>query len=330
MRYRFNRTKRILRKISRLGPRGFWFAHFIYWHWLRNYQAKSYALNAGKPFVAVTTSIGCKNQCEFCPQDTFIRVYKKRLSNGCLISYPKSEDLLINLGTFEKFLGRIPKFYTINFAGFSEPWLAPDCTDMVLAAHANGYRIRAFTTLVGMGSADVIKLSGIPFELFSIHVADEEPTSNISVDESMVDTLQAVEKFGFPQLEFHNHIGRPHPAFVKVFGNLEIHTAGVVDRAGNLFLEGKMPEPKRISGRIRCGFNPLSTELNNNILLPNGDVVLCCEDYSLKHVLGNLKNCDLLSLYELEPYKTIKKGLDDDSIDLICRYCHRAVKIEDD
>jgi len=36
----------------------------------------------------------------------------------------------------------------------------------------------------------------------------------------------------------------------------------------------------------------------------------------------------LLSLYDAEPYQTIKRGLDDESIDLLCRYCHRAVQVE--
>ena len=236
--------------------------------------------------------------------------------------------MLLSLDPFKKFLERIPKDFVINFAGFSEPWLAPECTDMVLSAHVRGHRIRAFTTFVGMEPADVMKLTEIPFELFTVHVADEAPTTRIPMDETMMTTLRAVKEHGFSQLEFHNHLGRPHPDFVSLFGSFEIHTAGVVDRAGSLAREGKMPKTKRICGRIRCGFNPQTTELNHNILLPNGDVVLCCEDYSLKHVLGNLYNGDLLSLYDAEPYQTIKRGLDDESIDLLCRYCHRAVQVD--
>ena len=328
MLYKFTQTRRILRTISRLGSTGSKLARFIYWHGIRKYQAHTYAVNAGAPFVAVTTGIGCRNRCEFCPQDTFIRAYKMRLSQVHSRLDPQPGDMLLSLDTFKKFLGRIPKDFVINFAGFSEPWLAPDCTDMVLAAHAMGYRTRALTTLVGMDPADVMKLTGIPFELFSVHVADEAPTTRIPMDETMMNTLCAVKEHGFSQLEFHNHLGRPHPGFVSVFGGFEIHRTGVVDRAGNLAREGKMAKPKRVGGRIRCGFNPQSTELANNILLPNGDVVLCCEDYSLKHVLGNLQGGNLLSLYDAEPYQTIKRGLDDESIDLLCRYCHRAVQVE--
>src|SRR5207247_553993 len=36
---------------------------------------------------------------------------------------------------------------------------------------------------------------------------------------------------------------------------------------------------------VSCAMTPF---YDHNVLLPNGDVVLCCMDYSLKHRLGNL------------------------------------------
>lgn len=326
--HRLTRIRRVLRKMSRLGPTGFNLASFVYWHGLRKYQEYVYSASATEPFMAVTTCIGCKNRCKFCPQDTFVHAYTKRAVRLSSIEHVEGSATVLSLDAFKGFLERVPKHFVINFAGFSEPWQAPDCTDMVLAAHARGHKIRVFTTLVGMEPNDVYGLTKIPFDLFSVHVPDEGPSTRISVDQQMLNTLRAVEKYGFSQLEFHNHIGRPHPEFLRVFGAFEIHGAGVVDRAGNLSEEGKLPKPKRINGRIRCGFNPHSNELNHNVLLPNGDVVLCCEDYGLKHTLGNLHNSDLLSIYDSEPYRTIKRGLDDDSIDLLCRYCHRAIQVD--
>ena len=37
--------------------------------------------------------------------------------------------------------------------------------------------------------------------------------------------------------------------------------------------------------------------------LPNGDVLLCCVDYAMKHVLGNLREQDYASLFEGEQYR---------------------------
>jgi len=318
----------MLRAIARSGPIGLRLACFVFWQGIRKYQEHIYAVNANAPFVEFTTKIGCSNRCEFCPQDTLIHAYKKRLSHVYSGLDPQPGNMLLDLETFNKFLGRVPKNFIINFAGYSDPWLAPDCTAMVLAAHARAYKIRALTTLVGMDPADIRILTGIPFELFSLHVADETPTTRIPMDETMINTLRAIKKYGIFQLEFHHHTGNPHPEFVKMFGSFEIRKVSIVDRAGNLAQEGKKPKTERFGGSIRCGFNPQSTELTCNIILPNGDVVLCCEDYSLKHVLGNLHSNDLLSLYNIEPYQTIKRGLDDETVDLLCRSCHRAIQLD--
>ena len=37
--------------------------------------------------------------------------------------------------------------------------------------------------------------------------------------------------------------------------------------------------------RTSCGCDET---LYHNVVLPNGDVSLCCMDYGLKHILGNL------------------------------------------
>jgi hypothetical protein len=37
--------------------------------------------------------------------------------------------------------------------------------------------------------------------------------------------------------------------------------------------------------RLTCKSTPF---YDRNVLLPNGDVVLCCMDYNLKHIIGNL------------------------------------------
>lgn len=324
---KFNRTYIILRTISRIGNTGLQVANFLYWKVIRKYQENIYNRNAVAPFIEITTKIGCNIRCDFCPQDNLLKAHKDRLTNFNSVENILPQETLLKLETFKTFLKHIPKDYIINFAGYSEPWLVPDCTDMVLTAYEKGHKVRAFTTFVGMKPIDVKRLSKIPFELFSVHMADETPTTKIRVDGKMKETIKEVKKRGFYQLEFHNHFGNPHPEFIKSFGKFHFTTASVVNRAENIILEENNTQPKRHKGKIRCGFNPKSNDLTWNVLLPNGDVTLCCEDYSLKHILGNLHDNDLMSLYKTEPYQTIKRGLDDESIDLLCRYCHRAVQM---
>jgi hypothetical protein len=52
-------------------------------------------------------------------------------------------------------------------------------------------------------------------------------------------------------------------------------------------------------------------------------------DWSLQHILGNLLITDYDSLFKGEEYSKIVRGLEDDSSDILCRYCDIAPKNED-
>ena len=81
-----------------------------------------------------------------------------------------------------------------------------------------------------------------------------------------------------------------------------------ISRAGNLANEKEKYEGKQIvsrkSGSIMCSAAP---QLNHNVLLPNGDVVLCCMDYSIKHTIGNLLNDDYEKLFKSSAINNIFK-----------------------
>lgn len=52
--------------------------------------------------------------------------------------------------------------------------------------------------------------------------------------------------------------------------------------------------PVRSLTPVSCGFTPF---YDHNVLLPNGDLVICCMDYSIKHKIGNLIEGDCFSLF---------------------------------
>jgi hypothetical protein len=76
----------------------------------------------------------------------------------------------------------------------------------------------------------------------------------------------------------------------------EAHTPEMWSRAGNLLGEAIIkPELDKIKDRFKHkGFTdkPLTCgcdeKLYHNVVLPNGDVSLCCMDYGLKQIIGNL------------------------------------------
>jgi len=100
----------------------------------------------------------------------------------------------------------------------------------------------------------------------------------------------------------------------------------MISRAGNL--ENVKPEFKKKLGPLSCNMvskKSLEDELNHNVLLPNGDVVLCCMDYGLQNILGNLLKSDYESLFHNEQYEKIRKKMKAQDSDLICRNCDEAI-----
>lgn len=81
-------------------------------------------------------------------------------------------------------------------------------------------------------------------------------------------------------------------------------------RAGNLF------KTERNSGNIRCSIT--DDRFDHNVVLPNGDVYICCMDYGLKHKIGSL----LHTHYDDLDRGSLRSLLSDGEI--ICRYCELA------
>ena len=55
----------------------------------------------------------------------------------------------------------------------------------------------------------------------------------------------------------------------------------------------------------------------------NGDIILCCNDYYSKHVMGNIMNDTIVNIYYSPFYKNIREKLliDNEAILPICKKC---------
>lgn len=67
--------------------------------------------------------------------------------------------------------------------------------------------------------------------------------------------------------------------------------------------------------------------MNHNVLLPDGRVLLCCMDYAMNHVLGNLIEMDYKDLFQTKIAEETKKAFREEKIVSICRKCEVAEKI---
>ncbi len=135
---------------------------------------------------------------------------------------------------------------------------------------------------------------------------------HLKIDDQYLEVLRAVVDLspsymivGTMPKEVQEIVGQPVADF----------SHGLYSRAGNL----KDRAIPRKTGRLKelpCMYH--------GVLLPNGDVALCCQDYSIKSVLGNLTRQSYESLYTGAEFKRILRGLSDENEDIICRNCEVA------
>ncbi|MGD8369394.1 MAG: SPASM domain-containing protein [Desulfobacterales bacterium] len=257
--------------------------------------------------MEITTVIGCRNDCQYCPQDQLVRAYKAR-----------SDVYRMHPDAFETCLSKIPLDIAIHFSGMAEPWLNPDCTRMLLHAVDRGHTVEVYTTLVGMRPEDVPQLEPVSFSKFVVHLPNERYPSRIRIDSRYLDMVRRVAESRIQNLVFVA-IGAVNRQLEEAVGQ-PVRIDPVQNRAGNLSTTSDAPDATRARGKIRC--ISCGGRLNHNVLLPNGDVVLCCMDYGLVHVIGNLLREDYDDLFGSPEYLRVRRGLTDESVDILCRYCH--------
>jgi radical SAM protein with 4Fe4S-binding SPASM domain len=272
-------------------------------------------------FMSFSLVTGCSVACSYCPQDTFVAAYRDRVPIG----EGRKRSLVMQLEDFRALLKKIPKDVRIHLGGFSEPWLNPNCTEMILHAHAEGYLIRVNTTLAGATVDDIRRVAGVPFYQFSLHLPD--PSMRIKVDAGFLDVVRATQQYGLRNLEIHHHRDEVNPEVARLVGRFSFDRRALEYRAGNLEKELIAPTYRGFAHRqaIRCSLAQDLSQLKINIVLPNGDVALCCSDWGLDNILGNLRQGDYEALFTSNVHDQVMKSLDDPKLDSICRHCEHAI-----
>lgn len=254
--------------------------------------------------IEISTVIGCKMGCDYCPQRLHVKEYLKR-----------SRETVMSLETFGDCLYQIPSHVEVLFAGMAEPWLNPDCTEMVLRARNTGHRVGVYTTCERMTLADVELIKNIDFLHFCLHLPDADGIMKFNVTSEYLEVLKACLRI--PKRNFMC-IGKVHPLVEAITGPVPDSSNTLISRAGNLKTLAITPK----EGALKC--SAMSEKMDHNILLPNGDIILCCMDYSQKHVIGNLLKMTYEDLFRSEEYLKIKEGLLKES-NILCRTCELAI-----
>jgi len=225
--------------------------------------------------------------------------------------------------TFKKYLSKIPTNVRIDFSGMSEPWLNKNCTKMLLEAHKRGFKIAVYTTCIGMTKKDFKRIRDIPFDIFVVHLPDAENRTKICINKKYLSVLEEICKNPPKKIKFIFYFSI-HPQVQIILQKYKISsedaTSWLMGRAGNIH------EYSKFSNKKEDLFCLGGDKLDHNVLLPNGDVILCCMDYSLTHRLGNLLRQDYHSIFKTTEFYRIKKSLKTGGKGTICMSCEMAIK----
>lgn len=241
--------------------------------------------------LEITTKIGCSNNCSYCPQDLLVSQYNKRSG----IKY-------MTFDTFKECIDKLDERVEIHFTGMCEPFLNNECIDMMEYCHP--HNVRVSTTLIGLELKDIKRLEYIDFIAFDVHLPAKTGDS-IPVNDKYLELLEAVAKSNIKNIDYHYHDGE------CAIDSIEAYRVISHSRAGNI----KDKQTKLLTGAVKC-----IRKHKCPVLLPNGDIFLCCMDYGLEHFLGNLTLQSIDEIYRGRGFKKLIKETKKQS-GSICHAC---------
>lgn len=251
--------------------------------------------------LEITTKIGCKLACKFCPQKTLVT------------NYIDKSNTLLSFDNYKTFLETVPISVDIHFSGFSEPFLNIETPNMIKYATEKGHTVHLYSTLVGLDEYGVSILKEYKPFFTRIHIADQKAMK--VADEKWIQYHDLFLKTGITGS--YMAMGEVTETIAEYLNNKNIRyeIPNMLSRGGNLDLN-----QNHISGNLICGMD----RWHQNVILPNGDVYTCCMDYGLTMPIGNLLKEHYSEIWnKAESYKNNinppKKS--------ICRKCEWAVPI---
>lgn len=279
--------------------------------------------------LEITTRIGCPVMCSFCPQVTLINRF---------VEENPTDQKILRLEHFKTIIDKIPSWVDIHFSGMSEPFAVPNCGEMIKYTRDKGHEISIYTTLVGAKKEDIDTLWSVNWNAhhrLCVHLPDDQEHFKAKVTDKYIEVLKyLMAKPDMPERLRNRSVvlmtmsgsGLTDPKLIGIVPQ-GIHALGAfqpVTRAGNLSNENEIFEGQKVpkkTGAIYCSAAP---DINHNVLLPNGDVVLCCMDYGMERKIGNLFEGSYESLFVSNAYNEILQLQSEEDNELMCRYCDCA------
>lgn len=251
--------------------------------------------------LEITTKIGCPINCADCPQAILRAKYSGR-------TYMRLED-------YKTAIDKLPPGTRVDFSGMCEPFANPEAANMILYAAERGFPLALYTTLQGATENDRRKLEGVPFEVITIHLPDQDGRSHFNITPEY---LELLSRWPCHNYSCHGTIDSRVLSYINRSRNL---ITFMHDRAGNV--EGRPHIDIAEDRPLYCITS--GRAMDHNVLLPNGDVLTCCMDYGMTGKFGNLFAQEYSEVLHSPEAERMRATLDHGSS--ICRHCSNARRI---
>ena len=254
--------------------------------------------------IEVTTKIGCPCMCEYCAQDKILARYN-------------SDVRELTLENTKKFFKSIPKPTIVSLAGFSEPLRAKEIVDIAKWLVADGRKLQVFSTLYQVDKSVIRKLFSIEGVFFRLHMPDKEGRTKIKLDDTLISNFALATKL----MHIHNNAyasccwgTTPDELLPYISGDHVTDLRFLTDFAGNVEGVDYLNHNYK-KGKLTCN------RCNYPLILPDGRVSMCAQDWSLNYVIGDLNKQTYNEIFESEPYLTYKGNCDTEDAPTLCRFC---------
>lgn len=197
------------------------------------------------------------------------------------------------------------------FCGMCEPFANKDCADMILYAASKGFPLALYTTLQGATLKDYERLKDVRYEVVTIHLPDKDGRSHFVIDDEYLEILSKWETNNY---SCHGNIDDRVLPYIK-----DRHLITYMhDRAGNV----ECREHRQINEYARLSCVTSGRAMDHNVLLPDGTVLMCCMDYGMTGVFGNLFEQEYDEVLNSKAACAMRDTLNVG--ESICRHCANA------
>ena len=275
--------------------------------------------------IEISAVKSCSIRCEYCPQDQLIKASKEKNSNLVNINYEIFSKSISNIESSGDF--------HVHWTGYSEPCLNKNFPEMVNLAQYKGFIQEISTTLVGHQRCIDYLSNSTAFSHIGLHLPDNSglmENGSLKVNKKYLDNLKI---FLDNRLELMNEGCKTvvnsqtfgsdyHPEIKKIiekqkyknlFRDINVRKAlhsrsGGVRPIINLKIGIKkvLKKGERLNSKILnfflkklkfklyyCSYK----RLKQPVLLGNGDLNICCMDYGLRSIIGNLTEANINEIY---------------------------------